>query len=189
MRPRCHHNAVGEAVEEKEKEVGIERTEGKTKLVCSSRLQSTAAAETEAASPVPVAICRSCHLTLLATSWNIQQASSAQVPPNGCPPYLPSSSLSYGWLQHSALCLIWYAFLFASYTNGARPNCGKVGGCGRQTQLKWTEGTVELSLELPILIMVVPLCVPLFDLLFSCLFVLLREFYVRSGERYYWWQF
>lgn len=137
MPPQCS----GGGSWKKEKEVGIERGEGKTKLVCSSRLQSTAAAvaETEAASSVPVAICRSCHLTLLATSWNIQQASSAQVPPNGCP--LPPSlrRLSYGRLQHSALCLIWYAFLFASYTNGARPKCGKAGGCGRQTQLNWAE--------------------------------------------------
>lgn len=127
MPPQC---SGGGSWREKEKEVGIERErgKGKTKLVCSSRLQWTAAAaaaEAEAASSVPVAICRSCHLTLLATSWNIQQASCAQVPPNGCSCPLPPSfrtTARFSFVPHLIcifICLI-YKWRTAKLRQGGR---------------------------------------------------------------------
>jgi len=57
---------------------------------------------------------RTCHLTLLATSWNIQQESFAQVPPNNTAPGAAPAARIPGRVAS----FIWYAFLFGSYTNG-----------------------------------------------------------------------
>lgn len=99
-------------------------------------------------------------MTLLATSWNIQQQSFAQVPPNNiafraAPARIPGSFASF----------ISYAFLFGSYTNGgARRKLISLAGDAIQiamTVALWSGGRpspVQVSLKMPILIMATSFC-------------------------------
>lgn len=86
-----------------------------------------------------------CHLTLLATSWNIQQQSLAQVPPNNTAPGVAPTAPAVR-NPGSAANLIWYAFLFGSYTNGgARRDFGSPLGLGDVIQIGVTAGLVGVA--------------------------------------------